>query len=101
MRSVVWADEARRDYLNILRFIARDNPAAALRVAGAIDRAATGLGQIPTGRPGRVAGTYEKSVTGLPYVLAYAVRAIGDLEAVAILRVVHTARNWPRGRWPA
>ena len=25
----------------------------------------------PKGRPGRVAGTYEKTVSGLPYVIAY------------------------------
>lgn len=101
MRPVVWAEDARRDYLDILRYIARDKPAAATRVAGAIQRAATGLGRLATGRPGRVADTYEKSVTGLPYVIAYAIRTIGDREAVAILRVIHTARDWPRGGWPA
>ncbi len=100
MRPVVWADEARRDYLDILRYIARDKPAAAARVAGAINRAVTGLGQTPTGRIGRVAGTYEKSVTGLPYIIAYAIANASGREVVAILRVIHTARNWPRDAWP-
>ena len=51
---------------------------------------------IPTGRPGRVPGTYEKSIAGLPYVAAYARQG----EDVVVLRLVHTARNWPSGRWP-
>ena len=45
--------------------------------------------RLPTGRPGRDAGVYEKSVGKLPYVIAY---AVGD-ETLAILRVFHTARD--------
>lgn len=100
MRPVVWSDDARRDYLEILRFIARDNPAAAENVVAAIDRAATSLGRTPTGRPGRVAGIYEKSVTGLPYIIAYAITAKADQDWVVILRVIHTARHWPPDSWP-
>jgi plasmid stabilization system protein ParE len=53
-----------------------------------------------TGRPGRVAGTYEKSVTGLRYIIAYALTRRGDREIVSILRVIHTARDWPDEEWP-
>ena len=54
------------------------------------------LGEMATGRPGRRSGTYEKVVTRLPYILAYALRPDPDLgESVVILRVVHTARDWP------
>ena len=59
------------------------------------------LGEMPTGRPGRVAGTYEKSVTGLRYIIAYALTRRGDREIVSILRVIHTARDWPDEEWPA
>ena len=58
------------------------------------------LGEMATGRPGRVAGTYEKSVTGLRYIIAYALTRRGDREIVSILRVIHTARDWPDEEWP-
>lgn len=47
-----------------------------------------------TGRPGRVTGTWEKSVAGLPYVLAYTVTAEESEETLVVLRVIHTARDW-------
>ena len=49
-----------------------------------------------------MAGTYEKSVTGQPYIIAYgfARRDDGGEDDLVILRVVHTARDWPPGRWP-
>jgi plasmid stabilization system protein ParE len=48
-----------------------------------------------------VAGTYEKPVGGLPYIIAYALEATptGD-ERIVILRVIHGARNWRQGEWP-
>ena len=100
MRPVVWSAEARRDYFDILRHIAEDDPQAAERVVDAIDKAGGDLGKHATGRPGRVAGTYEKSVARLPYVIAYALTEIAGRESIVILRVIHTARNWPPERWP-
>jgi len=54
------------------------------------------------GRPGRIAGTYEKSVIGQPYIIAYALlpRDDGQADDILILRVIHTSRDWPPGRWP-
>ncbi len=98
MKPVVWSDDARSDYLDILRHIACDDPRAAETVCDAVERAAESLGTRATGRPGRVHGTYEKSVTRLHYVIAYAIAGDG---AVAILRVIHTARDWRPGTWPA
>jgi plasmid stabilization system protein ParE len=97
MRRVVWSVDAHRDYLDILRYIANDNPDAAERVVDAIEDAGNRLGEFATGRPGRVTGTYEKVVTGLPYIIAY---ALTD-EAVVIVRVIHTARDWLEDEWPA
>ena len=45
-------------------------------------------------------GTYEKSVAGLPYVIAYSLAENAGAEAVVILCVIHKARNWPSGEWP-
>ena len=99
-RPVRWSTDALTDLADQVSYIARDNPAAARRVADAIDRTALALGEMPTGRPGRVTGTYEKSVTRLPYILAYAIIQAGGEEAVAIVRVIHTARNWRNEGWP-
>jgi addiction module RelE/StbE family toxin len=96
MRRVVWSADAKRDYLDILAYIADDNPDAAERVVDAIEDAGNRLSKFATGRPGRVTGTYEKVVTGLPYVIAY---ALTD-EAVVIVRVIHTARDWQEEEWP-
>lgn len=59
MRPVVWSIEAQRDNLEILRYIAEDNPFAAERVVDAIEDAGNKLGEMATGRPGRVSGSYE------------------------------------------
>lgn len=64
----------------------------------AIQKTGDDLGVFATGHPGRVTGTYEKSVRGVPYILAYAFFE-GD-EAIAILRVIHTARDWQADSWP-
>jgi len=100
MRPVIWSDDARRDYLDIVRYIAEDNPDAAERVVDAIEQTGNELGDFATGRPGRVSGIYEKLVPRLPYILAYALALQGGREVVAILRVIHTARDWPEEDWP-
>lgn len=100
-RRLVWARAARNDFREALAFIASDNEAAARKVRATIGRAARALADKPTGRPGRVSGTYEKSVTGLRYVIAYAIHVDrGGTETVAILRVIHTSRDWQARRWP-
>ncbi|MFT4073936.1 MAG: type II toxin-antitoxin system RelE/ParE family toxin [Asticcacaulis sp.] len=102
MRRVVWSTEARSDLTEIVAFIAEDNPSAARRVVDSLDETGIGLGRMATGRQGRVVGTYEKVVSGLPYILAYALKAEADgAETVYILRVIHTSRNWPEQEWPA
>jgi plasmid stabilization system protein ParE len=95
VRPVIWSAEARDDYFDILRYIADDNPVAAERVVDAIEKAGNDLGQHATGRPGRVTGTYEKSVTRLPYVIVYALAMHQGRESVVIVRVIHTSRDWP------
>jgi toxin ParE1/3/4 len=100
MRPVAWSADAHRDYLEILQYIAQSNPAAAQRVVDAIEKAGNALGNFATGRPGRVTGTYEKSVTRLPYIIAYSLSVQGGREVVSIIRVIHTARDWPAEEWP-
>jgi plasmid stabilization system protein ParE len=99
--EVVWSESALDDLDSAIGYIAADNPFAAARVLDRIEAAADDLGEVATGRRGRVAGTYEKSVRGLPYIIAYAIRELpSGRDRIVILRVIHGARNWPPGEWP-
>lgn len=88
-----WTRRAERDLDEIAAYIGQDSPAAAARVVlELIDRVESLLpGQPAIGRPGRVLGTRELIIGGLPYVIPYRVRD-GDLQ---ILRVLHASRRWP------
>ena len=68
MRSVVWSKHAHNDFRGIIGYIAQDNPSAARKVATRIDKTIQALAATPTGRQGRVSGTYEKLVRGMPYI---------------------------------
>lgn len=97
-RRIEWSASALDDLDGTIAHIAADDAGAARRIAAGIGRSVEALGIRPTGRPGRVPGSYEKSVTGLPYVVAY---ALPDDARLVVLRVIHTARDWPPGRWPS
>ena len=89
---VVWLEEAAADLAEVRRYIAQDNPGAAVRTARRIRQAVERLADTPhLGRPGRVPGTRELVVTGTPYIVPYHVTA-GRVE---ILAVIHGARQWP------
>ncbi len=99
-RPVTWARAALDDIKEQIAFIAQDNPAAARRVADRLRDTGAALGDMATGRPGRVTGSYEKSVRRLPYIIAYELRLIAGRESVVILRVIHTSRDWADEDWP-
>ena len=92
-----WTKLAERDLDAIAQYIEADNPAAAARVVlEIIDQVETLVPEHPAiGRPGRVAGTRELVIRGLPYIVAYRVRD-NHLE---LLRVLHTSRRWPSRWW--
>jgi len=100
-RGVVWSSDALDDLDGTVRYIAAENPHAARSVAAEIREAGRRLGEMATGRPGGRTGTYEKVVTGLPYILVYTLHTYLDIgEAVVVLRVIHTSRDWPNAEWP-
>lgn len=99
-RPVQWSRSAIEDLKQQVRHIAKDDPAAARSVAARIGAAVLLLGERAIGRPGRVSGTYEKPVSGLPYVIAYSIDVLGGQETIFILRVIHMARHWPGEGWP-
>ena len=101
MREVFWSKDALDDLNSVIQYIAAENPRAALSVISKIEKAATALGNMATGRKGRVSGTYEKPVAGLAYIMAYTIEQRRDGgERVVILRVIHGARDWKEGDWP-
>jgi addiction module RelE/StbE family toxin len=88
-----WTRRAERDLDEIASYIGQDSPAAAARVVlELIDHVEANLpGHPAIGRPGRVLGTRELVIGGLPYIVPYRVRE-NDIE---VLRVLHTSRRWP------
>lgn len=97
MSRIAWSQSALADFARAISYIAERDASAARLVAGRIDRAVRQLAEMPTGRPGRVHGTYEKPVLRTPYIVAYAV----DERGITILHVIHGRRDWREGEWPA
>jgi plasmid stabilization system protein ParE len=95
-----WSRKALDDLKDQIAFIAKDNPQAARKVAEQIRATGQLIAARPVGRKGRVFGTWEKSVKGLPYVVAYCLTAPHGEQTLVILRVIHTARRWPNETWP-
>lgn len=89
---VIWSERALSDLSAIEAYIAGDNPAAAVAVKQRLMLEVRSLAEMPLmGRSGRVHGTRELVVTRLPYIVAYRVLE----NQVAILAVIHGARQWP------
>ena len=87
-----WSPFAIEDRMAIFAFLETENPRAAVRVDEAIRTQTRRLLQFPeSGRPGRIAGTRELVVSGLPYVMAY----LTFVDTVRILRVLHGSQQWP------
>ena len=89
---VVWTEPAARALENIQDYIARDNRRAAWEVAQRVRQAVNQLEEYPKmGRTGRVRGTLELVIQGLPYIVPYRIKG----NDVQILSVFHSARKWP------
>lgn len=91
--KLAWSPEAIDDLIYIQQYIAKDDPRAAKKVVLTIT--AFIENQLPEfphcGRRGRVEGTLELVVPGLPFLIPYRVKQ-GTIE---IIRVYHASRRWP------
>jgi toxin ParE1/3/4 len=89
-----YAPEAREHMASIYAYISAHNPSAATRVIARIREAAERLRMFP--RIGRIgtAGTYERPVRGLPYVIVYEIYP--DRDELMILGVFHGAQDRER-----
>ncbi|MHB1222312.1 MAG: type II toxin-antitoxin system RelE/ParE family toxin [Gammaproteobacteria bacterium] len=89
---VEFSEAARHDLIEIITYIAQENPVAAYEVDAEIHRQIGMLVSQPDiGRPGRISGMKELVIVGLPYISPYQVKS----DTVEILRVLHTSRQWP------
>jgi len=90
---LVFSSPAAQDLEAIIDYIAEDNPAAAVKVADAIQAAAERLLTFPDmGRVGRLPDTRELVVADLPYMIVYQVKP----DAVVVLAVFRGARDLAR-----
>ena len=90
---VRWAKPATCDLDVIEAYIAKDNPVIAIDVVlRVIDKVDVLLSDHPRlGRLGRVDGTRELVIDGLPYVVIYR----EAIEEVQILRILRDSQQWP------
>lgn len=89
---IVWTEPAARALESIQDYIARDNRRAAWEVANRVRHAVNQLEEhSKIVRPGRVRGTLELVIPGLPYIVPYRIKG-GEVQ---ILSVFHAARKWP------
>ena len=96
-RRIAWGARAAADYHAQLGYIAEQHPANADVVDRRIMAAIEKLAARPIGRPGRVAGTYEKTIVNTGLIVAY---VLGE-GTITVIRIIHARRNWPTGEWPA
>jgi toxin ParE1/3/4 len=93
--NAVLAPAARRDLLAAVRWIAKDNPAAARALRDGVVRAAERIGEhvhIGALRPELAGEPYRFAVvTGFPYVIVYNAERSPPL----IVRILHGARDLP------
>jgi toxin ParE1/3/4 len=95
MLPAVFAPRARADLLAAMRWIAKDNKAAAQGLRKAVVAAAERIGEHPGIGMERPDYTSQKlrflTLTGYPYVITYD----PELSPPQILRVLHGARDIP------
>ncbi|MFC5474154.1 type II toxin-antitoxin system RelE/ParE family toxin [Paraherbaspirillum soli] len=91
MHRLEWKKQARKDLLKIIEHIAQDSPDSADKLADDIEAKTQQLREHPKlYRVGRKRGTREL-VAHQHYIVIYRVLA----AKIEVLRVKHTAQQWP------
>ena len=90
--KIIWSRRALRHLIALRDHIAQDNPSNAAviarRILDHVDLLAT---QPQMGRPGRIVGTRELVIPGVPYIIPYRVRG----ERLELIVVFHGRQKWP------
>ena len=99
-RPVIWSEDALADLEESVAFVSETNLPYAAKLAATVRAAGDRLGLYDTGRPSRVSGYREKSITDIGYILAYRLDP-QQTGAITIVRVVHSRQNWQSDHWPS
>jgi len=92
MFQIKWLKTALANLEQAAAYIAKDKPSAARNFVKKTQEVTSLLADNPEmGRKGRVKGTRELIIPGIPYVIIYRVKG----ERVEIIRLFHTYRRWP------
>ena len=94
-----WTDLASQDLDQIEAYITEENCLAVAIdvVLKVVDTAELVLLSHPSaGRSGRVKGTRELVIDGVPFILIY--RCLEHLSQVQVLRVLHDTQQWPKSK---
>ena len=95
MKAAILSSQARKEFLEALRWIAKDNPASAVALKDVVYQAARNLGNHPLS--GRECTDLASppirflTLTGFPYIIVYD----AALKPPVILRFLHGARDLP------
>ncbi len=90
--KLAWTKLALFDLENAYEFISKDNPTAARHVLESIEHGLEFLTRHPEGgRLGRVTGTRELVVPGIPFLIIYRFKS----NQIEIISVLHSSRKWP------
>ena len=90
--KIRYAGPAKQDLIDIQDYIAKDDHAAAYRLAQRVKDQVSHLAQHPhLGRPGQVQDTRELSISGTPFFVVYRIKR----RTIEVLTVVHSRRQWP------
>ena len=90
--KICWSPTAIGDLESIRAYIARDNPAAARKIAQRIKESIHRLGNFPqSARAGRVQGTRELVIPGTSYIAAYSIHD----DEVGVIAILHGKQCWP------
>ncbi len=94
MISISLTHRAQTDLNEILAYVGERDPRAAIKLVTMILGRIEVLSNHPQlGRVGRVRNTREFVLPDCRYIVAY---RFTPPDSIAVLRVVHTARRWPK-----
>lgn len=92
--KIVWLPQAQANRMDLIAYIAQENPRAALDQLDESEQQIDRLIDYPEmGRVGRRRGTRELVLNRTPFVLVYRVQL--KLQSIEILRLLHGAQKWP------
>jgi plasmid stabilization system protein ParE len=99
-RAVHWSTDALSDLDGIVDYQAGYDATYAFKLVDQLEDAGEKLGRYPTGRPGRVNGTFEKSLPHLRYIMVYRLEGPAPDDAITIVRIIHSSQDWRDDSWP-